>query len=77
MSSADGRVLVTFDKEFGDMAFRQGKTATCGVGLLRPKLRSPDYLARFMVAVSGQAVTWEGSFAVAKEGNLRVVPLPE
>ncbi len=77
MSLADGRVLVTFDKDFGEMAFRHGKTATCGVVLLRPRLRAPDYLARFMVAVLGQAVTWEGNFAVAKEGNLRVVPLPE
>ena len=31
---AEGRVLVTFDKEFGEMAFWQGKPATCGVILL-------------------------------------------
>ncbi len=59
------------------MAFRHGKTATCGVVLLRPRLRSPDYLARFIVAVLGQAVTWEGNFSVAQEGKLRVVPLPD
>jgi predicted nuclease of predicted toxin-antitoxin system len=73
---ADGRVLVTFDKDFGDMAFRQGKTATCGVLLLRPRVRSPSYLARFSLAVLAQAVTWEGNFSVAQEGKLRVVPLP-
>lgn len=73
---ADGRVLVTFDKDFGDMAFRQGKTATRGVLLLRPRLRSPSYLAEFLLAVLGQAITWEGSFSVAQEGKLRVVPLP-
>lgn len=76
MSLADNRVLVTFDKDFGEMAFRHGKSATCGVVLLRPRLRSPDYLARFIVAVLGQAVTWEGNFSVAQEGKLRVVPLP-
>ncbi len=76
-SLSDGRVLVTFDKDFGEMAFRQGKTATCGVVLLRPRLRSPDYLARFTVAVLGQAVTWEGNFSVAREGKLRMVQLPD
>jgi predicted nuclease of predicted toxin-antitoxin system len=76
-SFAESRVLVTFDKDFGEMAFRQGKTATCGIVLLRPRLRSPDYLARFMVAVLEQLVTWEGNFSVAQEGKLRVVPLPD
>ena len=35
-SLAESRVLVTFDKDFGEMAFRQGNDATCGVILLRP-----------------------------------------
>jgi predicted nuclease of predicted toxin-antitoxin system len=77
ISLSESRVLVTFDKDFGEMAFRQGRSATCGVVLLRPRLRSPEHLARFMLAVLGQAVTWEGKFAVAREGNLRVVPLPD
>jgi predicted nuclease of predicted toxin-antitoxin system len=76
-SLSERRVLVTFDKDFGEMAFRHGKTATCGVILLRPRLRAPDYLARFMVAVLAQAITWEGNFSVAQEGKLRVVQLPD
>ena len=73
---ADGRVLLTFDKDFGEMAFRQGKTATCGILLLRPRLRSTSYLAQFLLAVLGQNATWEGNFSVAQEGKLRVVSLP-
>ena len=38
-SIAEQRVLVTFDKDFGDMAFRQGRSATYGVILMRPRLR--------------------------------------
>ena len=49
LSLADSRVLVTFDKDFGEMAFRQGKTATCGVVLLRPRLA----LSRLPCAVRG------------------------
>jgi hypothetical protein len=75
-SLAQNRVLLTFDKDFGEMAFRQGKDATCGVILMRPRLREPEYVAGFTVAVLAQTVVWEGHFAVAQEGKLRVVPLP-
>jgi hypothetical protein len=59
------------------MAFRQGKTATCGVILLRPRLRSPEHLARFALATLTQTIAWEGHFCVAREGQARVVPLQE
>lgn len=77
MSSAEDRVLLTFDKDFGEMAFRQGKRTTCGVILMRPRLRSPNYLAQFTLAVLAQPIAWGGQFSVAQEGKLRVVPLPE
>jgi predicted nuclease of predicted toxin-antitoxin system len=77
LGHAEDRVLITFDKDFGEMAFRQGKTSIPGVILLRPQLRDPDYLARFALAVLSQPVTWEGCFCVAREGRMRVVPMPE
>src|SRR5215469_9014259 len=77
LSQTEGRVLVTFDKDFGEMAFEQGKTATPGVILLRPRLRSPQYISQFTVALLSQSIDWEGNFSVAQEGRLRVVPLPD
>jgi hypothetical protein len=59
------------------MAFERGKTATAGVILLRPRLRSPEHVAQFTVAVLSQPIDWEGNFSVAQEGRLRVVPLPD
>jgi predicted nuclease of predicted toxin-antitoxin system len=44
---AERRVLLTFDKDFGELAFRRGLQATPGIILLRPRLRSPDYVVRF------------------------------
>jgi predicted nuclease of predicted toxin-antitoxin system len=76
LALSEGRVLVTFDKDFGEMAFEQGKTATPGVILLRPRLRSPDHVAQFTVSVLTQPVDWGGHFCVAQEGRMRVVPLP-
>jgi predicted nuclease of predicted toxin-antitoxin system len=51
MAIAQQRVLITLDRDFGWMAFRLGAAASCGVILMRPKLKSPDYVARFVVAV--------------------------
>jgi len=76
LSQAEGRVLVTFDKDFGEMAFDQGKTATPGIILLRPRLRSPEHVARFTAALLTQPIDWGGNFSVAQEGRLRVVPMP-
>jgi hypothetical protein len=60
LSLSDGRVLVTFDKDFGDMAFHQGKQATCGIILLRPRLRSPQLFG---------AVLGDGGFTVCGMGR--------
>lgn len=76
LSLADTRVLVTFDKDFGELAFRAGLSASAGVVLLRPRLRSPQYVAQFTVATLSQPITWAGHFCVAQDGRIRVVPLP-
>lgn len=75
-SVAEGRILVTFDKDFGEMVFHRGQKATCGVVLLRPRLQSADYLCRFTVAVLGQGLDWAGHFSVADERRLRMIRLP-
>ncbi len=76
-AQAEQRVLVTFDKDFGELAFRRGRPAARGVILLRPRLRSPEFVATFFVSVLQQKIDWEGHFAVASEGQVRVVPLPD
>jgi len=75
-SVVEARVLLTFDKDFGELVYRLGQDSSSGVILLRPKLTSPDYLARFALDVLSQPVEWQGHFSVAQEGHLRVLPLP-
>jgi hypothetical protein len=67
-SVAQRRVLITFDRDFGLLAFRLGASAS--------RLSSPDYVARFIVAVLSEPIAWEGNFCVAQEGRIRVTPLP-
>lgn len=76
LALAEGRIVLTFDKDFGELAFRLGQQATSGVILLRPRLRSPSYLVQFTQTVLAQNYIWEGHFAVAEEGRLRLTPLP-
>src|SRR4051794_25672796 len=60
------RVLVTSEKDFGEMAFRRGKATTPGIILMRPRLRSPQYVIQFTLTVLAQPLTWEGFFSVAQ-----------
>jgi len=76
MAQEQSRVLVTFDKDFGEMVFRLGKTGSTGILLLRPRLRSPEIVTAFVTTVMSQPIEWAGHFTVAREGSLRVVPLP-
>lgn len=71
-----GRVLLTLDKDFGELAFRQRVAAIPGVVLFRPRLRSPEQIAAFMLLVLRQSFPWAGNFTVAEESRLRQTPLP-
>ena len=58
MALADSLVLVTFDQDFGYLAFRRAKDVTCGIIRCRPRLRSPGYLAEFLASVLGEPIEW-------------------
>jgi predicted nuclease of predicted toxin-antitoxin system len=76
LAQRESRVLLTFDKDFGELVFRHGRAASPGVILFRPRLRSPEIVSAFIVTVLSQPIDWAGHFTVAREGSLRVVPLP-
>jgi hypothetical protein len=73
---AEGRVLITFDKDFGELAFRAGPPATCGVVLFRISMASPAHMARTAVTVLGGRSDWAGHFCVVEEHRVRMTALP-
>lgn len=75
LALSEGRILVTFDKGFGKLAYATGHKGTCGIILLRPRLRSPEYLSRFITNVLSQTIDWTGHFSVVQEQRVRSVPL--
>ena len=73
---AQGRVLVTFDKDFGDLAFHSGLPTGCGVILFRLRAGTSAELATQIVAAIAQRNDWAGQFAVVEPGRVRMRALP-
>ncbi len=76
-AQAESRLVVTQDKDFGELAFRQGQRAEQGVILFRFNGDDPDLELARMVEVIESRPDWTGLFAVATEDRLRIRPLPK
>jgi predicted nuclease of predicted toxin-antitoxin system len=72
----EARLLVTFDKDFGELAFRSGLSSPSGVILFRISQDSPSHVAGVAVAVLERPMNWAGKFSVVQEGGIRIVSLP-
>lgn len=72
----ESRVLVTQDKDFGELAFRHGAAARCGIILFRLEGEEPDHDVDRMVSVIESRTSWSGCFAVATDDRIRIRPLP-
>lgn len=73
---AEQRVLVTFDKDFGYLAFRLGVPASCGIVLFRISPGSPENVAHTALTVLESRTDWAGNFSVVEETRVRMAPLP-
>jgi predicted nuclease of predicted toxin-antitoxin system len=71
----EARVLVTFDKDFGELAFRVGLPASSGVVLFRISAPSSAHVASVAVSVLGSRDDWAGYFSVIDDRRIRMTPL--
>jgi predicted nuclease of predicted toxin-antitoxin system len=76
-AQVDNRVLLTFDKDFGELAFHAGLPAFSGVVLFRISAPSPAQVIRVIVAALESRTDWAGHFAVVEDDQIRLTPLPE
>jgi hypothetical protein len=74
-AQAESRIVVTQDKDFGELAFRRGLPAQCGVILFRLGGNKPDADNHRMVEVVESRTDWAGQFAVATDDRVRMRPL--
>ncbi len=75
-AASDGRLLVTFDKDFGELVFRAGLPSPAGVVLFRIRAVSPAHVAQIAAAVLESRTNWSGHFSVIEENRVRMTPLP-
>ena len=72
---ADGRILLTFDKDFGELAWRFGLPAHCGIVLFRFPMPQPIQMDTVTDTLNARS-DWEGHFSVIEPGRVRMRPLP-
>jgi predicted nuclease of predicted toxin-antitoxin system len=75
-AGAESRLIVTFDKDFGELAFRSKLPAVCGIVLFRISAPSAAHVARAAVAALESRTDWAGNFAVVEDHRIRMRPLP-
>jgi predicted nuclease of predicted toxin-antitoxin system len=69
------RIIVTFDKDFGELAVTSKDQNPPGVILLRISKRSPSFIAETVERVLGVRDDWEGHLAVIDDTHIRMRPL--
>lgn len=71
----ENRIVLTFDKDFGELAFRHKLPAQSGIIFCRLHGLSPAKLVEIVLAALANQDSWAGLFTVIAEDRIRVVPL--
>lgn len=69
---AEDRLLLTFDKDFSELVFHQGKAASCGIVLFRISQPSAAVVAAAVVRVLDSRKDWSGHFSVVDDHAVRM-----
>ena len=69
-------MVVTIDKDFGELAYRRGLPSDCGVILFRLTPQTPDEVAALALAAVASQPTWVGYFSVVTRQKIRMRLLP-
>jgi predicted nuclease of predicted toxin-antitoxin system len=72
----EGRILLTFDKDFGELAWRSRLPARSGIILFRLPMPPPARVGETLARILASRADWVGHFAVVEPGRVRLRPLP-
>jgi predicted nuclease of predicted toxin-antitoxin system len=68
----EDRVLLTFDKDFGELAWRFGLPAASGIVLLRLPMPEAGKVGEILAARICERRDWAGHFSVVEPGRIRM-----
>jgi predicted nuclease of predicted toxin-antitoxin system len=71
----ESRVLLTFDQDFGELAWRARLPAACGIVLFRMTMPSASEAGEALASRLAERTDWAGHFSVVQHGRLRMRPL--
>ena len=66
------RLIITHDKDFGELVFRHGRLATCGIVLFRLLGVTPAVDQRRLLDVIDSRTDWMGHFSVVTDDRIRM-----
>ena len=75
-AAREGSVLLTFDKDFGELAWRTKLPSACGVVLFRVPMPPPDRVGEALCSILTSRDDWPGRFSVIEPGRVRMRDLP-
>jgi predicted nuclease of predicted toxin-antitoxin system len=71
------RIVLTFDKDFGELAFHAHLPTACGIILFRIAAPSSFYVAHVAITAIASRTDWAGQFSVIEEHHIRMRMLPQ
>jgi hypothetical protein len=71
----DERILLTFDKDFGELARASALPSTCGIVLFRMSMPKPGDVGQRLGNLVTSRKDWAGHFSVIEPGRIRMRPL--
>ena len=74
-AAREARIVLTFDKDFGELAWRAGLPASSGIVLLRLPMPPVAEVGTSLAARIVERTDWAGHFSVIEPARIRMRPL--
>jgi predicted nuclease of predicted toxin-antitoxin system len=74
-AAREERIVLTFDKDFGELAWRSGLPVASGVVLFRLPMPPAGEIGAVLAARIAERTDWGGHISVIEPGRVRMRPL--
>jgi Domain of unknown function (DUF5615) len=74
-AARERRILLTFDKDFGELARTSALPSTCGIVLFRIPMPGAGDVGRRLADLIMSRDDWAGHFSIVEPGRVRMRPL--
>jgi len=71
-AARERRILLTFDKDFGELARTSDLPISCGIVLFRTPMPKADAAGQQLAELLGSRDDWVGHFSVVEPGRIRM-----